>query len=140
VTLTRYDQPKVHETSHDDLIVFEAVDHICEGDASLESRVSLVVSKPGFDVLSLRLCHPLGVLGEIRDGKVPKERDEAGQAAFQDEDPSPTEVPFHAVHFADGRRKETAESTSQRCAGKEESVPFLCLVSLVPHADKIEGA
>ena len=56
----------------------------------------------------------------------------------QDEDPPPAQIPSHAVHLPDSRRKKTSKCACKTCATKEKRVPFLCLRALVPHPNQIE--
>ena len=48
------------------------------------------------------------------------------------ENPSPGGVMGNTIHLTDGSGEQTTESTGQRSGGKEESVAFLDLITLVP--------
>jgi len=50
----------------------------------------------------------------------------------EQENPSPGRVIGNTIHLTNGSGEQTTESTGQRSGGKEESVTFLDLITLVP--------
>jgi hypothetical protein len=88
VSVGRYNQPKVHETADEDLGVFEDFQDVSGGDGSFAGGFALVDFQSGFDVGTLVFGEPFTFFREVRDQEEEEERHDAGQEAFEDEDPS----------------------------------------------------
>lgn len=139
-TVRGHDEAKVHETANEDLKVPEHVDDIAQGDLAFRRIAPLVRAQACSDVGSLRLAEPLGVLGKIGYDEEENEGDDAGQGAFEDEDPPPALIAAHAAHLADGAGQETSESAGQRGRAEEKGEAALSFGPLVPHANEIEAS
>lgn len=138
-TVSRNDESKVHEPPHDDFIVLEHVHHIPKCNLPVRRTASLIDPQPRLYILPLLLGQPFRIFREIGDEEVKGECYDAGEDAFEDEDPSPGGVAAHAVHFPDGGGEETAEGAGEGGAAEEEGVAFLGFGAFVPHSDEVEG-
>ena len=59
ITLTgRNDESEIHETAEDEFVVFEAVEDVFEGDATLAGGATLILFEPGFDIGAFVLLEP----------------------------------------------------------------------------------
>lgn len=86
----------------------------------------------------LLLRQPFRILREIRQKEEEDGSHDSRKRAFQNEDPPPSAIPFHPIHFSNRAGEKTAKRAGKSCAGEEEAVSLLALRSLVPHADDVE--
>lgn len=140
VTVRGNNETKVHESANEDLIVFEDFDDVPNTDGAFGSGATLVLAQSSLDVGALFIVEPFCVLREIRDEEEEEDGDNAGEETFEYEDPAPSLVAANALHLAYGRGKEATEGTGKRSRAEEEGISLLGFTTLVPHADKVEGA
>lgn len=50
VAVGGHDESEIHESAEEELVIFEAVEHVCGRDAALAGGAALVLFEPGFDV------------------------------------------------------------------------------------------
>ena len=105
IAVRRYNESKVHEASHDDFVVFEDVFDITKRYGSLKSAASLVDLKACFDVSAFLFGKPFCVFGKICEKEEEKDGDDAGQDAFEDEDPAPAPVTTQTIHLTNSARE-----------------------------------
>ncbi len=86
------DQAKVHETAQEEFVVPEAMQHISCSHFPVERRLSLIFFQSALDEPSLILAQPFGLLWKVWNDKEPCQTDDAGENAFQDEDPTPARM------------------------------------------------
>ena len=152
VAVSWHDEPKVHESSHDDyhksashdlashndksltLVVLEDVAHILERDRPVQRCFPLVDLEALLDKLLLPCAKELRVFGEVRDDEEERDGHDAGEQALDDEDPAPRLVAAQAGHVAQSGGEQAAEGASEGGGGEEKAETLLGLVTLVPHA------
>lgn len=88
VAVCRNNEPEVHEPAEDEFIVLEAVQNIFERDFPLTRGLTLVILETGFDKCCFCWSKPFRFLGEVGDDEVEGEGHDAGEEAFENEDPS----------------------------------------------------
>ena len=76
ISISRYDEPEVHEAAEEELVVAETVHDVSEGDWALEGRLALVLLEAKLDIFSFPFSKPLSLLGETWDDLVMSEAPE----------------------------------------------------------------
>jgi hypothetical protein len=67
IRIRGYNEPQVHQAAEEEFVVLETVDHVLEGDGSLEGGAALVVAEAGLDEGFLFGGEPFGLLREVGD-------------------------------------------------------------------------
>lgn len=143
VPVSRHDEPEIHESADEDLVVFEHLDDVPDADGAFSrsgGRAALILAQPVLNVNALVFGEPFCVFGEIGDDEEEDDGDHGGQDALENEDPTPPLVAAHVVHFPYSGGEEPAECAGEGGAAEEERVPFLGFAAFVPHPDEVEGA
>lgn len=91
------------------LTVLKDSQHIAHGQLDISPRGADILCKLRTNVLSLFVIEPLDVFREVWDYEEPDKRNNTGEDAFNDEDPSPAVVASESSHFS----KTTGEQTTK---------------------------
>lgn len=114
------DQSHVHETADEDFEILEHLDDFREADRAFDCAAALVFLYPGLDVSAFIVLKPLGIFRKARDDEKERQRDRASQHALEDENPAPSMIATHSIHFPNRRCKQSSEGARKARAPKEE--------------------
>ena len=67
VSISRYNEAKIHKAAQEELVVAEAVHDVSEGNAALKCRLALILLKAELDIFSFPFGEPFGLLRETWD-------------------------------------------------------------------------
>lgn len=131
---------KVHHTREQDLVVFQDVDHVREGDALVGAAAALFGVQTSFDERTFILIEPAGLFGEVGQEEPKGRTDDNGEKTFKNEDPAPTGIAARAVgDLANRGSEQAAKGASEGSTAEEEGEAPLRFGTLVPHTDEIEA-
>lgn len=116
------------------LTVLEDRDNFTPAHAKMVGRFSSVLGQLSLDKLALLVGQPLGVLGEIGHREEKNKGGHAGNAAFNDENPSPAIVAPITLHLGNSVCQNTTKGTGQSSRAEEEAEALLGFAALVPHS------
>lgn len=111
ISVSRHDETKVHETTKPDLDVLEYVQDVTTSNLSFSCTLALVGSESGGDVGALFLGQPFCFLRKVGYTEEEGKANDAGEEAFEDEDPAPSTIALDAFHLTNRCSEKTAKGT-----------------------------